>query len=472
MTTESRVAHPTDAAVYRDSALTEQVAAYALSTRFDQLPEVAVDYAKRVLLDTVGCMVLGSSMKMGEIMRAYTDSIGGAAQATVIGGGRRVPAGLAALANGTFGHADELDSVHVYGGHMPAIAVALALAMAERLDLDGRELINGLVLTFDVGCGMLEAMGGRLALKRAQHVHSSWMFSVGAAAAASRMHRLGQLPAQHAIALAAHCMSSPLSFMDEREHMSKGMIHGQAAAAAIQGAELASFGFEATDRALEGRNGLLDVWWTDDVDVSKLTGQFGTWTITQTGFKYFSAGYPIQGPLYSALKLVREHDIRLGDIEKITVGMTTWNAETVDSRAMPSISIQDMLALGLVRGRLRYEDAHEAGATRADDVQSLSRRVELFLDRELDAAPSSENHASWLKLTTRDGRTVGGERVKPPGNWESGGMPWPDLEEKFHTLVDPRLGSAAATRAIELISTLDELDSVAELGRCLAGGTR
>src|ERR1700754_3246175 len=99
MTTESPVAHPTDAAVYRDSALTEQVAAYALSTRFDQLPEVAVDYAKRVLLDTVGCMVLGSSMKMGEIMRAYTDSIGGAAQATVIGGGRRGPAGLAALAN-------------------------------------------------------------------------------------------------------------------------------------------------------------------------------------------------------------------------------------------------------------------------------------------------------------------------------------------------------------------------------------
>jgi 2-methylcitrate dehydratase PrpD len=106
-----------DVTELRRSRLTERLAAHARSTDFAKLPEEVVDRAKRVIADELGCMVLGATMPPGERMRSFVASIGGHRQSSVVGGGIRVPAGYAALANGTSSHSDELDGVHVSQGH-------------------------------------------------------------------------------------------------------------------------------------------------------------------------------------------------------------------------------------------------------------------------------------------------------------------------------------------------------------------
>ena len=452
----------------RTSNLTEKVAEYARSTQFSGLPADVVDYCKRVIFDTLGCMVLGGTMDSGRIMRSYLESIGGNGQASVIGMGRQFPATLAALANGTAAHADELDAVHVVGGHMPAVAVAAGLAASEFAQLGGSELINGITLLFDVGCGLLETVGGRSALERAQHMHSSSVFAIGASVAAGRLLGLGQLPMQHAMALAAHHVAAPLAFMEERNHMSKAMTHGQAACAGVTGALLASRGFEAADRILESEHGLIDMWWSDQVSLGRLADYLGSYSIVKTGFKYFSAGYPIQGPLSAALRLVRANRISLDNITSIRIGMTKWNADRVDSRAMASICIQDMMGIGLTLGRLSYEDVHESAAISDPAAIRISDLIEIVRDAELDAGPPDLRHASWLEIQTSNGSRYRESGVLPPGNWQAGGMPWADLERKFEQIVSPRVGPKASYRAIELAHDLENVDDVGDLGRALA----
>jgi 2-methylcitrate dehydratase PrpD len=452
----------------RNSNLTQQVAAYARSTQFSGLPADTVDYCKRVILDTLGCMVLGGTMDSGRIMRAYLESMGGSGEAFVIGTGRRFPATLAALANGTAAHADELDAVHLVGGHMPAVAVATAMAASELAQLGGTELINGVVLLFDVGCGLLEAVGGRSALERTQHIHSSSVFALGASVAASRLLGLPQLPMQHAMALSAHQVAAPLAFMEERNHMSKAMTHGQAAYAGVAGAVLASRGFEAADRILEAEHGLIDMWWSDQVSLERLTDYLGSYSIVKTGFKYFSAGYPIHGPLSAALRLVSANRIALDDITQIRIGMTKWNADRVDSRAMASICIQDMMGVGLTLGRLTYEDVHESAAGLDPAAGRIRDIVQIVRDRDLDAGPPDMRHASWLEIHTSNGSSYKESGVLPPGNWQAGGMPWADLEKKFAQIVSPRVGPRASDRVIELAQDLEYVDDVGDLGRALA----
>ena len=299
----------------RSSRLTEKVATYSLGSDFAALPDDVVDCTKRVVLDTLGCIVLGSTIDAGRIMGSYVREIGGRADASVIGGGLSAPAAYAALANGTSAHADELDASHVSWGHPASVAIPMALAVCETIGADGREFLNAVVLAHDFGGRLVQAAGGRREIQETRHSHSSVLYAVGAAAAAGRLMRLKPLAQHHAMALAMFNISSPAAFMDERKHMTKAMAHGQSAFAAVSGAFLAAGGFEANDNVLEARHGLADFWFSDDAAIDKVTADLGKYfSITDTGFKYYSAGYPIHAPLYNSLKIVQENDVAVAEI--------------------------------------------------------------------------------------------------------------------------------------------------------------
>jgi 2-methylcitrate dehydratase PrpD len=457
-------------ATLRNSGITGQIAAYARATGFDSLPGEVADRAKRVIADELSCMVLGSTMPPGQRVRSFVAAIGGTPQATVVGGGLRAPAGYAALANGTSSHADELDGVHISQGHPAGTSVAGALAMSEALALGGRDLINAVVLSFDVGCRILMAMGGNHAVRLERHVHGSPLYALGVAAAAGRLLRLGQLPMQHALALAMLNIAVPASFYDERNHMSKALNQGQAAYAGITGATLASHGFEAHDRVIEARDGLIDGWCTSRTDIRLMTAGLGErYSIMDAGFKYYSAGYPINSAIAGALALMREHGLAAAGIARVRVGMAPSSADVVDNRPMPSICLQDMLSVGMTLGRLGYEDAHDARNLRRADVRRLRGTIEIVRDATL-AEDAAQRRVSWVEIFTADGRSFRGPERIAPGHWELGGMPWHDLEKKFTSLVAPRLGAAASARIFSFVRDLEARDDLADLARAMRGG--
>jgi 2-methylcitrate dehydratase PrpD len=453
----------------RTSQLTEKVATYSLGTEFEALPYNVVDCTKRVVLDTLGCIVLGSTIDAGRIMGDYVRGIGGRAEASVIGGGLSAPAAYAALANGTAAHADELDASHVSWGHPASVAIPAALAMCESIGAGGKEFINGVVLAHDFGGRLVQAAGGRRQIQETHHSHSSVLYAVAAAAAAGRLLRLQPLALHHALALAMCNISSPAAFMDERHHMTKAMAHGQSAFAGVSGALLAARGFEANDNVLEARHGLADFWFADDSAIPEVTAELGKYyAIMDTGFKYYSAGYPIHAPLYSSLKIVQDNRLAVGEIQTITVGMASHAADIVDSRDMPSICIQDMLSLGVVLGRLSFEDAHDTEALARPEVRELRDKIRIVRDPELDRM-SPPFRGAWVQVEMADGRYFERPAQLAPGHWELGGAPWEDVEAKFSQLVEPRLGAQSAARIIELTRQLDQLDELYELGQILRG---
>jgi len=458
-----------DDATLRDSRLTEQVAAYARATQFAKLPEEVVDRAKRVIADEIGCMVLGSTMPPGERVRAFATATGGVPVSTVIGGALRTSPGYAALANGTSSHSDELDGVHISQNHPAGTSLAAALAVTESLSLGGQDLINAVVLSFDVGCRMLLAMGGGHLVRREHHAHGTALLALGAAVAAGRLLGLEQLPMQHALNLAALNIMVPASFYDERNHMSKAMNQGQAAYAGVTGALLASHGFEAHDRVLETKDGLVDLWRTSQADIATITAGLGEdYSIMDAGMKYYSAGYPINSPIYGGLMLMKEHQLAAGDITGVRVGLTPSSAEVVANRVMPSISLKHMLSVALVLGRLGYDDAHDDANHQRPDVERLRGTIEIVPDSSF-GPDAAKRRVSWVELSTADGRVLRGPDRIAPGHWELGGMPWDDLEEKFTSLVAPRLGAEASARIFSFVRELESRDDLTPLTEAARG---
>jgi 2-methylcitrate dehydratase PrpD len=446
--------------------LTAALAEYAVNARFADMPADVVDSAKRVTLDTLGCIVLGSTLPGGDIMAKYIRTIGSNGTSTVVGKDFTTAPALAALTNGTSAHSDELDGSHKSWGHPAGPAVAVALATCELENKGGAELLNAVALMHDVGARVFTALGSRSAILQTHHIHSTGPYSIGTAAAAANVLGLTQMQCQYAMGIALMKVFSTGAFFDEREHMTKAMTHGQSAYAGVTGALLAREGFEANEAVIEARHGLIDAWGTDEMNLDLFTEDLGShYSVTDTAFKYYSAGYPIHAPLHAALTLVKEHGIDTADITAVTVAMASAAAEIVDTRDMPSISVQDMVSLGMVLGKLSYEDAHDAEALARPEVQRLKSTITITPDPEL-AKMGSHHRASWVAITTSAG-TVRSQVHRPPGHWETGGMPWSDAEAKFESLVEPRLGAKACAGLIDIARNLEKYESLEDLVRLL-----
>src|SRR5690606_26294570 len=111
-----------------DGSLTRVLTDFVAGSSFDRLPAEVVERTKLIIFDELACAVLGRELIAGDLIARFAASMGGAQEATVLGTSRRVPAAMAALANGTAGHADEFDGAHVTDGHPGAVIVHAALA--------------------------------------------------------------------------------------------------------------------------------------------------------------------------------------------------------------------------------------------------------------------------------------------------------------------------------------------------------
>ena len=94
------------------SPLMARLSAYIAAAPRKRLPPAVTERAKLHLVDTFAAMISGSRLLPGRQAIGYVKSLGGKAQAGVIGTRIVASAATAALANGMFGHADETDDTH------------------------------------------------------------------------------------------------------------------------------------------------------------------------------------------------------------------------------------------------------------------------------------------------------------------------------------------------------------------------
>ena len=149
------VAEPTDpSAAY---------AAFAAELRFEDLPVELVPTLKRIVYDTLGTTLAGTTLGSGcpELLDLVRRA-GGAPESTLLGSSSRVPASMAALANGATAHALNYDDVFPGGGHLGVVTLPAALAVAERRGgVSGRGLLAALAAGIEIMARLLLAVRNR-----------------------------------------------------------------------------------------------------------------------------------------------------------------------------------------------------------------------------------------------------------------------------------------------------------------------
>jgi 2-methylcitrate dehydratase PrpD len=201
--------------------------------------------------------------------------------------------------------------------------------------------------------------------------------------------------------------------------MTKPFHAGKSAHAGVMAARLAAAGFTASMDALEHPQGFLAaVSPGGNVDRdSPATGLGETWRIMKSGLavKKYPTCYCTHRAIDGMLDLVRQHDVRPGDVAGITVTLSD-NFATILRNHLPQtglaakFSIEFAMACALIARRVGLAELTDDFVRRAD-IQALLPLVSVQISAEPDPGYPGAAYADQVTIELAAGGTLRGEPV-------------------------------------------------------------
>jgi 2-methylcitrate dehydratase PrpD len=443
------------------SPVMRKLSGYIASALRRPLPRAVVEKSKHHILDTIAAMMSGSRLAPGRNAIAYVKALGGVKEACVIGSSIITTAVNAALANGMLAHADETDDSHAPSLTHPGCGIVpAALAMAERERQNGTGLIRAVALGYDVGCRLTQSLD---AYEFRNDGHSTHSFGplFGAAAAAGALAGLRELQVRHLLSFAAQQASGISCWMRDRKHVEKAFdFGGMPARNGVTAATMVAHGFTGVDDVFAGERNFFVAYGRKPDPNVLVRGLGATYEIMNTNIKRWSVGSPIQAPLDSLLDLIREHQIKAEDVERLVVRVAHQGANTVDNRAMPDICMQHMCAIMLIDGKVTFASSHDEKRMSDRKVLALRNRIELRGDDALSAAMPSRQ--GIVEISLRDGRQLRRHTRAVRGTAENP-MTRAEVDEKSYDLMAPVIGKSRARKLCDTVLKLEKIRDVCGL---------
>lgn len=457
--------------------LTREVGEFVLSTPFETLSLELLELGKKSILDGLGLALSGSVARSGRIVQDYLKAQNLHGDATVIGTDQRVPERFAAFANGVGIHADDYDDTQLAAGpdrvyglltHPTAPCLPAALAIAERHNLSGRELMLAYHLGVEVETKISEAISPR----HYQHgFHSTATCgTMASASAAARLYGLDIDTTLRAIAIAA---SQSAGLRENFGTMTKPFHAGRSAESGVVAADFARAGWTATDRILESPRGFFQAH-GGGYALEAIHERLGSpWTFLEPGvsIKPHPSGSLTHPGMTKMLELIQEHDIQPEDVEKVDVG-TNHNMPNALIHHRPSnelqakFSMEFCMAILLLERRGSLPEFTDEMVNR-EDVQAMIGRVHFDVHPEAEAA-GYDKMTTILDIHLQGGRTVSGRADFGKGS-PANPMNYGEVADKFRGCAEfAGWDSKRTEQVVETVRTLEEVGSVRDLTTLLA----
>lgn len=391
---------------------TGKLADWLAKVTLADIPERTVERAKHLLLDGLGCALIGAqlpwSRKATEIITAWE----GGCDCTIIGWGLRTTPSAAALLNGTFIQGFELDDFHPLAPlHSASLVVPALLASAEKSGTwCGEQLLLSAICGFETGPRVGLALHGAQMLSRGWH--SGPVFGThAAAAAAGKLLGLDGAAFEDALGLAGTQSAGLMAA--QFEAMSKRMHHGLASRAGLSAAVLAKGGYTGIKRVFErDYGGFLSVFGEGYApDASQIAAGLGSrWETERIIVKRHAAMGGLLCAIDGILQLRQEPNFAVANIERITVDVAHaafhhggWKAMRPLTPVGAQMNMAYAVAVAALDG-VAFAEQFVAPRLDAGDVWDLMDRIEVRHDAAFDGLGPLARGATRLAVDFRGGQ--------------------------------------------------------------------
>lgn len=422
------------------------------------LPAEIRALAVQCLQDAIAVAMAGAEDELVRILRAELEEAGGTPQASVWGASLRLPAGTAALLNGTMAHALDYDDVNLAMPGHPTVAILPAvMALGEARGASGAEVMAAFVAGYETACRIGRVMAPGHYDVVGFHATGT-VGTFGAAAGCAHLLGLDEEQTLHALGIAATQAAGLKSMFGT---MCKPLHAGKAAQNGLLAAKLAARGFTARPDSLECLQGFARTHSPDFHPEAALENPEGGFHIRANLFKYHAACYLTHAGIEAARMLRDRPGVAADQIAAITLRVDE-STDRVCNIAAPRTGLEAkfshrltaaMALAGLETSRLDCFTAEVAADPR---ITALRDKVSVEL------LPRFGQTHAIMDIRLVDQTTLSAEH--------DAGIPAPDvahqgtrIRAKFDGLAAAALGPARAAALGDAIAAIDTAPSVETL---------
>jgi 2-methylcitrate dehydratase PrpD len=454
----------TPAAVVAGSStrIAEAISGFATGLAFADLPAAAIDAAKRSILDTLAVSVAATRSRTGQsAINAFASGAGGTA--TVVGTKFMAHPSLAALVNGTLGHALDFDDVWAdddgvvaWRGHPSVCVLPAVLAAGEAEGCDGATALLAYIIGVEIAGKLGTVFGPHLG--RAGFHPTAIVGTLGAAAAVARVIKMEakRVPVMLGIA-ATEASGLARNFGTDTKPFHAGL----AAQGGVQAVLLAREGFGANAEAV-----------TDFIKIHSGPGEAESlgvlatlgkvWDIVAPGLSIKK--YPCcrfgHLPLDATFMLLAQERFTSTDVETFTIRIQP-GADTALIYKEPNtglegkFSMEYALGAALLDGKVTLASFTDA-MVRRPEVRAIMKRVRT----EYKSEPGAEAVARTSRGEHRAlANVVRGDPANPLSREE--------LLQKCYQCLDGIVATAHIDRLVDAVDRLEKLPDIRALSELL-----
>lgn len=435
--------------------ITRELAHWAASLKYQDLPEQVVHQVKRLTLDYYCAVIAGSTTPTSRAAQSYFSEAETGSAAGVVGTSIRLSTHSAAFVNGTAAHGLELDDGYTPGSYHPGAACMPAImAVAQAYRASAEDVVTAIAIGFELSC--------RLA--RAGHPHT-WQNGFhntgingvfGCAAGAGKLLDLPEQQMTWALGMAGSFSSGLFEFLGEGSEI-KRLHPGKCARDGVVVAELARRGIDGPLTGIEGKNGYFKAYSGGKADAMSTLDELGqTWELLMTYVKPYPCCRHLHAPIDAILEIKKTHKLDPSQIESILIqtnhvaarhGHTNYGA-FLDAQ----MSIPYAVAAAITHDEIGL-DAFGRDARGRDDIAALVPKVKVEVSEQMQAVYPMQRPAHVI-VRMKDGSCHEFTQRQPYGEPDN---PLDDaaLTGKFHAVCDPIIGKELADQIADACWKLD-----------------
>ena len=438
---------------------TERLAEFSAGLAFEDIPADVVDSARALLSDALACALAGHRGEETGQVHALASALGQSAESSVIGGDRLSLAG-ATLMNGYLVTAVTMCDVHrATLTHITPEVVPPALAVAERDDVSGRDLLRAVAL----GCEVTTRVGVGLdyPVFRGKGWHGPGVIGpFGAAAAVGTLRGFDTDKMARAFGLAGSQSAGTFAAWGTptvKFHQCRAALSG------LMAALLSEQGFVATKEFLTAKDGGLYNTYAEGGLPDTVTGDLGErWELQRIALRLWPSATALQEVITALFNLVREHDVAFDDVAKVKLALSKTPFDMHGGFSTYKAKFEALLSAHYVTGvylRDRNVTLDQFEPACYDDPalrRFAAEKVEVVLDESL------KNGQAIADVETTDGRHLTARCDYPLGAPENP-LSAEQVEQKLRLCAGYRLSEARTDELVAAVAGLEHLSSARDL---------
>lgn len=449
--------------------LADRLANYAHALTYEQIPQAAVQEAKRRIIDALGCAMgaISCNAEPALIARQVAQLAESSKGATVLTTKHKSSPELAAFASGVMiRYLDFNDTYLSKEPAHPSDNIAAILAVAEAEKRNGKDILTAIVLAYEIQCRLCDAASIRS--RGWDHV-TYGSFSAGLAA--GKLYGLDKRQLVHVQGLAATPNNAMRQTRVGELSNWKGCAFANASRNAVFAAMLAKHGMTGPSEIFEGEMG----FWkqvSGPFELAQMGGENGSndFMINHTYVKHFPAEYHSQSAIEAALELREQLGAdQIDQIESITIESFDAAVDIIagfvehwapESRETADHSMPYCVSAALMDGDITL-DTFTQERIHDPKLRALIQKVKVNRNAEMTAG-YPDGIPNLVVIKTKDGRTFE-KKISYPLGHNKNPMNDADIEAKFKSLASRVMPDADVQKILDALWAIDTCQDISQI---------